>query len=73
MKEWFMMLIRLCLELMLFGALLPFIVFIMFTTLMYYMIEFKLNGCTFLEGIQVWLSLIKKSILMNIDFILNGF
>lgn len=73
MKEWFMMLIRLCLELMLFGALLPFIVFIMFAALMYYIIVFKLNGCTFLEGIQTWLSLIKEGILMNIDFILNGF
>lgn len=73
MKEWFMMLIRLCLELMLFGALLPFIVFIMFVTLIYYMLTFKLNNGTFLDGIQVWLSLIKKSVLMNIDFILNGF
>lgn len=73
MKEWFMMLIRLFLELMLFGALLPFIVFIMFVTLIYYMLTFKLNNGTFLDGIQVWLSLIKKGLLMNIDFILNGF
>lgn len=73
MKEWFMMLIRLCLELMLFGALLPFIVFVMFITLIYYMLTFKLNNGTFLDGIQVWLSLIKNGLLMNIDFILNGF
>lgn len=73
MKEWFMMLIRLFLELMLFGALLPFIVFIMFAALIYYIIMFKLNGYTFLEGIQTWLSLIKEGLLMNIDFILNGF
>jgi hypothetical protein len=50
----------------------PLILLILLMSLIYYMIVFKLNNEKILDGVIIWLELIKKGIDINIDFIVNG-
>ena len=72
MKKCLKMLFRLYLEVILTVVMMPIIILVLLTNLIFYMIVFKLNNDKILNGIKTWFGLIKKGIDMNIDFIVNG-
>ncbi len=74
MKRCLKMLFRLCLEVILTVIFMPLILLISLMSLIYYMIivETDYNNKKILDGVIIWLELIKKGIDMNIDFIVNG-
>lgn len=72
MKKYLKMLFRLYLEVTLTVVMLPIIISSLLTSLIFYMIVFKLNNEKILNGIKTWFELIKKGINMNVDFIVNG-
>lgn len=74
MKKCLKMLFRLCLEVILTVILMPLILLISLTTLIYCMIivETDYNNKKIMDGVIIWLELIKKGIDMNKDFIVNG-
>lgn len=74
MKKCLKILFRLCLEVMLTVVFMPLILLILLTSLIYYMIivETDYNNKKIIDGVIIWLKLIKKGIDMNMDFIVNG-
>ena len=72
MKKYLKMLFRLYLEVVLTVVFMPIILLSSLISLISYMIVFKLNNEKILNGMKTWSNLIKKGIMMNIDFIVNG-
>lgn len=72
MKKYLKMLFRLYLEVVLTVVMMPIIISSLLISLISYMIVFKLNNEKILNGMKTWSNLIKKGIMMNVDFIVNG-
>lgn len=74
MKKYLKMLFRLCLEVILTIIMMPIISFVLLVSLIYCMVivEIYYNDKNIIDGIIIWLKLIKKGIMMNVDFIVNG-